>query len=166
MESQKNVSTFVENENPTFTENQNSVSEFIPYELALDLKELGFDEPCFGEYKELECYDYKGGCGVKITKDVFLSTINGVRNYNQEGLISAPLYQQAFRFFREKYGYDYSIKPVYGEKHYRYYRVNIYVNEKLIQVMKYYFPDNPYFDNREEAELEALKKLIEIVKNK
>ena len=24
--------------------------EFIPYEQALALKELGFDEPCFGHY--------------------------------------------------------------------------------------------------------------------
>ena len=25
-------------------------TEFIPYEQALELKELGFDEPCFGRY--------------------------------------------------------------------------------------------------------------------
>jgi hypothetical protein len=24
--------------------------EFVPYELALKLKEIGFDEPCFGYY--------------------------------------------------------------------------------------------------------------------
>lgn len=25
---------------------------FIPYEIALDMKELGFNEPCFGMYIE------------------------------------------------------------------------------------------------------------------
>ena len=119
--------------------------EFIPYELAITLNEIGFDEPCFR--------------GWSMEKQVFYHPDSDI-------VLDNPTFSQAFRFFREKYGYDYSIKPVYGEKHYRYYRVNIYVNEKLIQVMKYYFPDNPYFDNREEAELEALKKLIEIVKNK
>ena len=28
--------------------------EFVPYELAVKLKELGFDEECFGYYTELD----------------------------------------------------------------------------------------------------------------
>jgi len=47
--------------------------EFVTYEQALALKELGFDEPCF---------DY-----------------HNIKN----GLILSPLKQQAFRWFREKY---------------------------------------------------------------
>ena len=31
--------------------------EFIPYELALELKQLGFDEPCFGYYVDGELRD-------------------------------------------------------------------------------------------------------------
>ena len=30
----------------------NIENEFIPYEQALALKELGFDEPCFGIYQK------------------------------------------------------------------------------------------------------------------
>jgi hypothetical protein len=44
--------------------------EFIPYEQALELKELGFDEPCIA---------------------IWIDTI------------PLPLYQQVFRWFREKY---------------------------------------------------------------
>ena len=53
--------------------------EFIPYEQALKLKELGFDEECF--------------------------------TYNDDSklLRAGVLYQQAFRFFREKYNFRYSI---------------------------------------------------------
>lgn len=56
--------------------------EFVPYEQALILKELGFDEPCFGYYdkddKSFELLKYF--------------------NYNTLKCISRPLYQQAFKF--------------------------------------------------------------------
>ena len=132
--------------------------EFIPYEQAFALKELGFDERCFGFYEN------------KMLKPTsYVSDFKNGTNHNVDfdnvfKLIPAPLYQQAFRWFREKYDLDYSIKPVYGEKHYKKHRCNVYSKEQLVQVMKYYFPDNPYFDSREEAELECLRKLIEIVK--
>ena len=54
--------------------------EFVPYEQALALKELGFDEPCFGYYDE-------GG-------NLYTEMVE---------VLKAPLYQQAFRFFREKH---------------------------------------------------------------
>ena len=55
--------------------------EFIPYEQALALKELGFDEPCLKSYGD-----------------------DGLLNQNDHSLyLSAPLYQQASRWFREKY---------------------------------------------------------------
>ncbi len=124
--------------------------EFIPYEQALALKELRFDEPCLGWMRDW-------------AKDVCLGKHEP--SHHHASSCNAILYQQAFRWFREKYSLDYSIKPVYGEKHYKKHRCNVYSNEQLSPVMKYYFPDNPYFDSREEAELECLKKLIEIVKN-
>jgi hypothetical protein len=135
--------------------------EFIPYEQALALKELGFDKPCVAHFTK----DFQTSKPyILVCEDK--SKNQDVNKMSGYGVCLAPLYQQAFRWFREKYDLDYSIKPVYGKKHYMKYRCNIYSNEQLLQVMKYYFPDNPYFDNREEAEIECLKKLIEIVKNK
>ena len=141
--------------------------EFIPYEQALALKELGFDEPCLANYsidvigETVPHFRYNNRISEAFSID------EGVwfnHNLDKEYVCSAPLYQQAFRWFREKYDLDYSIKPVYGEKHYKKHRCNVYSKEQLVQVMKYYFPDNPYFDSREESELECLRKLIEIVK--
>jgi len=68
--------------------------EFIPYEQALALKELGFDEPCFGsweiDYVEIPTYTH--------------CISNFYKNSNHPvGKVTAPLYQQAFRWFREKY---------------------------------------------------------------
>jgi len=67
--------------------------EFIPYEEALALKELGFDEPCFGYFR-------------KDSKKLFLCDfeINNdfIRIHNYK--VIAPLYQQAFRWLFEKRG--------------------------------------------------------------
>ena len=118
--------------------------EFIPYKLALELKELGFDEPCLGNYKKtggLHILHY-GTCG--STKS---------DNFN----ILAPLYQQAFRWFREKYNLN---SLIIDSKSYDwYFDINdMKIDDVISEVL--------YFKTYEEAELECLKKLIEIVKNK
>jgi hypothetical protein len=85
--------------------------EFIPYEQALALKELGFDEPCFGSYnpfgsKQLSC--------------------SGIYTYGN--CIAAPLYQQAFRFFREKYDLHVQIRKedyFYKNVHNNYFHFDI-----------------------------------------
>ena len=59
--------------------------EFIPYEQASALKELGFDEPCLGWYAS----------DGSLIKDYVTNKFNE--------FTVAPLYQQAFRWFREKY---------------------------------------------------------------
>ena len=64
--------------------------EFIPYEQALVLKELGFDEPCFGYYVDVE------------VANPFL-VINRISDTQGGYFTLAPLYQQAFRWFRERY---------------------------------------------------------------
>jgi hypothetical protein len=72
--------------------------DFIPYEQALELKELGFNEKCAAHYL---------GEGEEYLELKWLIYRNDSININN--CIQAPLYQQAFRFFREKYGFTYSI---------------------------------------------------------
>jgi hypothetical protein len=110
--------------------------EFIPYELALELKNLGFREDCLGWFDETELRIGH----IDITHML----------YKEE--ILAPMFSQAFRWFREKdlycivYKYhDGFAYEVYGEG---------------LQIIKE--PYNTY----KEAELECLKELIKIVKNK
>lgn len=95
-------------------------NEFIPYEQALELKELGFDE---------ECLDYY-----------------------------PILWQQAFRWFREKYQLVHSVLQVGSDWHKTLeftYSIDgaIYIKECCTKTY-------------EEAELACLKQLIEIAKNK
>lgn len=66
-------------------------NEFIPYEQALELKELGFDELCMAGYDK----DFIGKLYIGFSTD------DGVL-FNTEYYIPAPLYQQAFRWLHEK----------------------------------------------------------------
>jgi thymidylate synthase len=122
--------------------------EFIPYEQALALKELGFDEPCFGwydsEYQEILNYDHTHNyCG----------WLNG--NH-----CSAPTFSQSFRWFREKYGLEGVIQQA---KDFTWYRWEI---SQYNEDGKKYVADWYEYKTYEEAELACLNKLIEIVKNK
>ena len=125
--------------------------EFIPYEQALELKELGFDEPCVAFYEESK------------RLSIGFNWLNGGGKNSNLQECTAPLYQQAFRWFRENYELDSEIymNHEYGVKFYTYLVLKL---EKSIVSHKsgYAVKQNTY----EEAELECLKKLIEIVKNK
>jgi hypothetical protein len=118
------------------------VKDFIQYTEALELKQLGFDEPCFAFYDESLYFpnnenQYGTFCNQKL----------------DASSCSAPTYSQAFRWFRDngkvveifsqllpsnKYKWGFKIQGVEG------------------------ITDG--FFTYEEAELACLKKLIEIVK--
>ena len=118
--------------------------EFIPYEQALALKELGFDELCIATYDEDEYFEF-------LDFEQSYYTI-------PSKLIQAPLYQQAFRWFREKH----NLKSWIQE-----HTSDTFIYEIRPHVLSDYKQGEIYvYTNYEEAELECLKKLIEIVKNK
>lgn len=122
--------------------------EFIPYEQALQLKELGFDEKCYRGYDKNEMLFYS-------------EQENGHElNYSVGMNVSAPLYQQAFRWFREKYGLYPTVLPKQKDLN-LFYGGGIYNTNGQVAI-SYGSQYNTY----EEAELECLKKLIEIAKNK
>ena len=76
--------------------------EFLPYELAVKLKELGFDEPCLAYYQKSAVIGDATILPIQIRNKA--SNFNN-NEYSKMGVpfCSAPLYQQAFRWFREKY---------------------------------------------------------------
>ena len=121
--------------------------EFIPYEQALELKELGFDEPCFAVYIDKTL----------IMEDDWLYSTNQ-DTFIESSNFTAPLYQQAFRFFREKHK---STIHIYQYQDTKRWDFDIYDN--IPEEIDF---GNPSYDTYEEAELACLKKLIEIVKNK
>ena len=110
--------------------------EFVTYELAVKLKALGFDKPCFTYYKDMK--------GEKVLL---------YDSMDFDGECNTPLFQQAFRWFREKYSLCIVIKPIDDKKLELGY--NLLKNGLMLGSHLTY----------EEAELACLTKLIEIVEN-
>ena len=116
--------------------------EFVPYEQALALKELGFKEPCIYVF---------------LDKDIIRQNY-GLMNYSiqmhPDGIL-APLYQQVFRWFRDKY-----------ELYFNIHRLQHAISTKKEFMLTIDAPlYGGYCESYEEAELACLKKLIEIAKS-
>lgn len=119
--------------------------EFVSYEQALSLKELGFDEECFAWYNYGELLEFGN--------DHILDMYAG-----EDKKPVAPLKQQVFRFFREKYNYNHSIifhKHPFGTNDYQY--MILLEDDEYVEVN---------FNLYEEAENACIDKLIEIAKQK
>jgi len=134
--------------------------EFCPYEIALALKELGFDEPCFG------FYTYKGEIR-RYTN--FYGELNDFQSIKNSGIAmgdnwcTAPLYQQAFRWLLDKHNlYGIIIPTVTMDWTFK----TMTVAQDMVEVPPYNHVDACDYSSREEAELACLIKLIEIAKNK
>ena len=115
--------------------------EFVPYELAVKLKQLGFDEPCF-------LYWWKNESGYILADIIY----DEVRTLD----FKAPLFQQAFRWFREEHGMAGIIEI--GTQEY-----SFFVFDEKTDSRKVTSSMNGTY---EEAELACLDKLIEIVESK
>lgn len=131
--------------------------EFIPYEQALALKELGFDELCFGHYQQEWDDD-------EINElEPSLHMIFSKQHQHAFQSCTAPTFSQSFRWFREKYkisgeiSSDYYLEGKDNEWEY-----NIY---QLGKEDDGYIGTINIFKTYEEAELECLIALINIVKN-
>lgn len=72
-------------------------NQFVPYELALKLIKIGFNMSCLGYY--MKGWEHHVSIGDPIMADI---VTNGK-------VIAAPLWQQAFDWFREKHNYSVSI---------------------------------------------------------
>jgi hypothetical protein len=122
-------------------------NEFVPYEQAVALKQLGFDKPCFAVYED---------------KKWFLVESKNSMSYElclKTDTFPVPTFSQAFRFFREKYGY-YADLFVDDDKTFGF-MISSFVEEGVLEK-----PITRQINSHEEAELKCLAKLIEIVKNK
>ena len=124
--------------------------EFVTYDQALALKELGFDEPClaFWDGKNTDAFYFNN-----------ISDASGdyvpFQKHDRLKWFGAPLKQQVFRWFREKYGYWSYIKEATKGTC----RFNI---EKFDEK----FFNSGLFGSYEDAESACIDKLIEMVKKK
>ena len=125
--------------------------EFVSYEIALKLKNLGFDEPCITYY-----YELTSNIRTHLAIDIRNAwTYSGNKKL---GFTLAPLYQQVFKWFRNKYDIDFSIDTTYS-------RYNENTSKKYSGVIdnKTVFINVGFYDTYEEAELAGLQKMIKII---
>jgi hypothetical protein len=137
--------------------------EFAPYELALKLKVLGFDEPCFGYYVDGELrginlgIEELGGVEPYYQRFGFHTLSNHNIDNQNKIVVTAPTFSQAFRWFREKYDLHHVIHQFTFKKGTD--------EEYLAEVGK---ADDTFSECRtyEDAEVTCLEKLIEIIEEK
>ena len=154
--------------------------EFIPAYQALELKFLGFNEDCFGYYHNVLGSDNINLFIEATSKELYKRiTIPEYKN------TLAPLYQQAFRWFRNQYITKMSINERGDYIEGNFFNLPlIFPNGYQIKLLEqstsytivggreipfYAEPEAVYKESTESyesAELACLKKLIEVIKNK
>lgn len=134
---------------------ENSIEkDFLHYQESLELKEIGFDEPCVMYFWDK---NYKNSYNLEPNERPHWSPLN-IQNHNQlKTRVSRPTFSQSFRFFREKYTLYSIISTVmhtYPNLEF-YFKIQGLNNGKIIDK----------FNSYEEAELACLRELIKIVKD-
>ena len=137
--------------------------DFVPYQPSIDMKGLGFDEPCFGYYVDGELrginlgVEELGGVEPYYQRFGFHTLSNHDIDNPNKIVVTAPTYSQAFKWFRDAYNLKSCIMfRTSMEDNKEYYDWLIKGQEVVYR----------HFNTYEEAELACLQKLIEIVKTK
>ena len=128
--------------------------EFVPYELALKLKQLEFDEPCFSIWKNDKLISVGGHWGMNITHSMF-GFEGDVFAFDE---CRAPTFQQAFRWFRENYRLSVLIQDWLDD-------YSGEIVEWTIGEDRIIYEITNRTDTYDEAELACLDKLIELVES-
>ena len=133
-------------------------NEFVPYDRALKLKELGFVEPCFAVFELIVVGDTIPKFRYNWeSEDKWFNHNKDKSEYkDHDWYWSAPLYQQAFRWFRENYSWTIKVNQVTKSNW-------SYTLDNFPKDRTYY---GEVYKTYEEAELACLDKLIEILENK
>jgi hypothetical protein len=85
--------------------------EFVPYDLALRIEQIGFEEECFGYYEGETLI-------IEPTDSKKVKDINNtpIMNLRKKKLILAPTWKSAFNWLRDKYKIYGVLKPIIGSK--------------------------------------------------
>lgn len=127
--------------------------KFVPYEEALRLKELGFDMQCLAYYRKTD---------KKLLQTQWPYMINHDKlDYVIGNAILAPIWQDAFDWFREEHGY-FSSPTERDDDYTKQYDCII---TKNLGYGKTYIHFLGYHNSYQEAQLACLDKLIEILEN-
>lgn len=145
--------------------------QFVSYDVAYKLKELGFNEPCISYY-----VNKKFKLKIYLNKDYNLNSDFIIGN-----LVATPLYQQVFDWFEDKHKLYSSIRIGFGNPIWYDYMIEA-MDDRTLQIEKNvwlnyddlgndifgdnksptYIEENESFDTKREAQIACINKLIEL----
>lgn len=123
-------------------------SDYVPYDIADGMRSIGFDEPC---------NRFHVPCSEEGSDEISGWILTHMRLDDED--IPAPLYRNAFRWFREHQDWPIEswIQP-YLSNQPRQYEAFYWTRGEKVSV--------GLFSSYSEAEIGLLRKLIELVKNR
>jgi hypothetical protein len=86
--------------------------EFVPHELALTLKEKGFDEPCLRGYNSAYTENNKPVLHDFVYGELQTNTMYEKCRLADVNVCTAPLWQQVIDWLREKHSIDVMIRQI------------------------------------------------------
>jgi hypothetical protein len=131
--------------------------EFLSYNRALKLKQLGFDEPCFGYHYTLNGKDWKFADNHKYHE------IDDQLVIGANFTLLAPTFSQAFDWLLDKHSL-YAIVIPTVTMHWTFKTMTVV--QDMVEVPPYKHVDAHDYSTKKKAELACLDKLIEIVELK
>ena len=135
--------------------------EFVPYELALRMKTLGFNENCYrvGNPNGAICWRFMDVAGVEGVgiDDILLE------KFDKLWWVEIPTFSQAFRWLLKEHNLYAIIIPTIT-MHWTFKTMTVI--EGMVEAPPYKHVDAHDYVTQEEAELACLEKLIEIVESK
>lgn len=143
-------------------------NQFVTYQQAKDLKEIRFDELCFGQYEDESKILSINFNNTPLTEDQLKRPglyTNEIKNSTvPQWAIAAPLKQQLFNWLSERFGFDCYTKPeiIDGKKIYDYY---IWFPESEGEKLDLSIGMNNKY-TREEAESACIDEAIKMIKEK
>ena len=134
--------------------------QFVTYEIALKLKELGFDEECLAIYTHNNDFYKKGTFFLNHPHPFTIEELTPIVQDVRESTvyILAPLWQQVIDWFREKYLIDidngWCISNPFGKKQ-EGYNISVYDRTRDEFAVRDFHID--YYKAREQAILKAIE---------
>lgn len=141
---------------------QSLQDQFVSYEIAKELKELEFDEPCLGYYSIIyNSVDQSYSGQLVLGEDPeYLTCQKKMHFILGQNILLAPLYQQCIDWFREKHGINIYVSNSHC---YPKFSFDIEYSGEMGPVDLWYC-SNEAINNFYEAKERAILKAIELIK--
>jgi hypothetical protein len=129
----------------------NVKDNFVPYKIALELKKLGFDEPCLKQGNPHGHTMWRFGCTDDENDTLTIKDI--ISQKLHEDFIGIPLYQSVQNWLLEKHGIWVTIDGYYSNISFKnYFTANVStlknIEQESIEIQN---SDKSYFNNPQEA---------------